>query len=292
MSELQYIFDRLYQISGLAEMTWSQIAQFILIILGVFIFELLVVGWQRSSLRKIYKFDKSTRIDLYVWLTELFGLFGILSFLFSVGICYYLAGQIQKSIDLQLIKLIENGYFQFTIIFILSDLKEYIKHYFFHRIKPLWEIHAFHHSAENFNILTTFRFHYLQSSLGTFFDIIPFILLGVPIQTIFAVGVLRSIHGLLVHSNIQHDWGFIGKYILVSPAAHRIHHSVKEEHFNKNLGGTFIFWDHLFGTYHPAEENVVLGIPNNNFNKKGFLHDLYFPIIRMIKSSRNLFQKN
>ena len=95
--------------------------------------------------------------------------------------------------------------------------------------------------------------------------------------------ILGLVHGLLVHSNWEHDWGVIGKYVLVSPAAHRIHHSEKKQHFNKNFGGTFIFWDRLFGTYHSAEPVHVLGIPDNKFNKKGLLHDLFLPVFRIAK---------
>ena len=179
------------------------------------------------------------------------------------------------------------GRIQFLIVYLASDFKEYWKHYMFHKWSLLWEIHAFHHSAVKFNILTAYRFHYLQSSIGAFFDVIPYVLLGVPIQTYFAVKILSSIHGLLVHSNLEHDWGILGKYIVVSPSAHRIHHSREERHYNKNFGGVFIFWDRLFGTYHPTEKIENLGIPNNQYNKKGILFDIWLPLINI----RNSFKR-
>ena len=246
-------------------------------------------GKRASTPIFLLKFKSSTRIDFYIFLTDLFGLFNILAFLFSFGICYFLVGQVQKNVDFQLIRFIENGSVQFLIVYILADFKEYFKHYLFHRLPLLWQIHSFHHSAEEFNILTTYRFHYLQTALGTFFDVIPYVILGVPIQTYFAVKILGLIHGLLVHSNINHTWGIIGKYILVSPAAHRIHHSIEIEHYNKNLGGVFIFWDRLFGTYQPAVEVKKIGIPNNPFNRKNLLHDLYYPVRGMLQILRKPF---
>ena len=57
------------------------------------------------------------------------------------------------------------------------------------------------------------------------------------------------VHQLVLHSSIKSDWGFIGRYIFVSPSAHRIHHSIKREHYGKNFGNTFIFWDRLFKTF-------------------------------------------
>ena len=285
MSQINYIFERLYQISGLESFSWLQVFYFILIIIGALIIELIAVGWKRSSFLTLIKFEKTTRTDFYIWLTELFGLFNILAFLSSLGISYFLVGQIQKSVDLQLIRSIDNSFLQFLIVFLLSDFKEYIKHYLFHRVPALWEIHAFHHSAEKFNMLTAYRFHYLQTALGTFLDVIPYVILGVPIQTYFAVKIVSTLHGLLIHSNLKHNWGFVGRYILVSPASHRLHHSIKPEHFDKNFAGKFIFWDRLFGTYHPPVKIDAIGIPNNTFNKKNLLYDLYRPVYRMFRKS-------
>lgn len=279
LSDLSYILTRLYEISGLNHFSWWQAGQFLLIVAGVFVLELGVVGWKKSSLRVLLLFEKTTQDDFFIWLTELFGLFNILAFFFSFGVCYYLAGLIQTHIDFQWIQQVQNGTIQFIIVYILSDLKEYIKHYTFHKVPTLWEIHAFHHSAEKFNLLTTYRFHYLQSAIGTFFDVSLFVLLGAPLHTYLAVRIFSAIHGLLVHSNIEHNWGWIGKYVLVSPAAHRIHHSKESRHFNKNLGGALIVWDRLFGTYCPPEKVDALGIPDNPYNKKGFLYDLCIPFI-------------
>ncbi|WP_426917509.1 sterol desaturase family protein, partial [Serratia bockelmannii] len=40
--------------------------------------------------------------------------------------------------------------------------------------------------------------------------------------------------------------------ILVTPAHHRVHHVKDMAYSNKNFGGSFIFWDKLFGTFCPA----------------------------------------
>jgi sterol desaturase/sphingolipid hydroxylase (fatty acid hydroxylase superfamily) len=92
------------------------------------------------------------------------------------------------------------------------------------------------------------------------------------------------VHQLLIHSNITSSWGILGKYLLVSPAAHRLHHSINPVHFNKNYGNTFIFWDRLFGSYHKTEVVLELGIPNNNYNKKSLVTDLWMTIINFFKS--------
>ena len=90
-------------------------------------------------------------------------------------------------------------------------------------------------------------------------DVIPFAIFG-SIETYFIVKVLTEIHQLVLHSSIKSDWGFIGRYIFVSPSAHRIHHSIKREHYGKNFGNTFIFWDRLFKTYEPKTIVEKLGV--------------------------------
>ena len=39
------------------------------------------------------------------------------------------------------------------------------------------------------------------------------------------------------------------RYIIVSPQAHRIHHSREEKHFDTNFGLILSIWDRMFGTY-------------------------------------------
>ncbi|NNE09772.1 MAG: sterol desaturase family protein, partial [Gemmatimonadetes bacterium] len=38
------------------------------------------------------------------------------------------------------------------------------------------------------------------------------------------------------------------RYVFVTPQSHRIHHSTREEHLDKNFGVIFSFWDRLFRT--------------------------------------------
>jgi sterol desaturase/sphingolipid hydroxylase (fatty acid hydroxylase superfamily) len=57
---------------------------------------------------------------------------------------------------------------------------------------------------------------------------------------------------------IHNEWmGRLGvlEYIFVTPAHHRVHHSLRSEHLDRNFGGIFIVWDRLFGTF--VDEGVV-----------------------------------
>jgi sterol desaturase/sphingolipid hydroxylase (fatty acid hydroxylase superfamily) len=280
----QYLLNKLLNISGFDTFKWQSTILFIGVVVAVFVIELAFVGWKNSALKKVLQFNKSVRTDFTFWLLEVFNLYNIIAFTISLGACYYLVGLIQKTVHFNLGEFINNPHLQFALIFLIADLKNYVRHRVFHNIKPLWQLHAFHHSATSFSILTRYRGHFLEVSIARFFDVIPFILMGAPIQTYIAVKILVEVHQLLIHSNFTSNWGVVGKFVVVSPAAHRIHHSIEPKHFNKNYGNTFIFWDRLFGSYHQPEEVVELGIPDNTYNKKSVVADLWKTLINFVNS--------
>jgi len=59
------------------------------------------------------------------------------------------------------------------------------------------------------------------------------------------------------------------RYIMVTPQSHRIHHSRKVEHRDKNYGAIFSIWDHLFGTQYRNYEEY----PETGLEDPGFLHE-------------------
>jgi sterol desaturase/sphingolipid hydroxylase (fatty acid hydroxylase superfamily) len=257
------------------------------------IIDLIYSGWGKSSLKRLLKFEKSTQVDLISWIIENLNIYNTFSLIFSFGMCYYLVGLVQNYFNFNLE--IKNAELQFIVIFIISDFKGWISHYCFHISKNLWQLHSFHHSATNFNILTRQRGHFLESEIKRFFDVIPFIIFGAPISTYLFIKIFTELHQMLVHSSSNSNWGLIGKYILVSPAAHRVHHSIDPKHFNKNFGVTFIFWDRLFKTYHKKEKNIILGIPENPFNKgyvKDVLHCQWLFIRSIFNSLKNIYKFN
>ncbi len=280
----QYIFNRLYSISGIGSLTINHLVFTILSVLGVFLIELLFVGWSNSSIKRIIKFDKSTQSDFYCWILDIFNLFNFITFLITLGSIYFISGYIQKIYTFSLLTLIENKYTLFIVIFIIHDFKNYFYHLISHKINILWKIHEFHHSATELNIITTYRAHFLQPIINVFFDALIFILLGIPPHTYVIFQVILGIHKLFIHSSIKSDWGFIGKYILVSPSAHRLHHSIEPIFYNKNFGSTLIIWDHIFKTYHPHTEIYEVGIKENPYNKKGFVSDIWSIIKNFYKS--------
>lgn len=127
----------------------------------------------------------------------------------------------------------------------LVDLVDYAFHRLEHRVPWLWAMHSLHHSDSEMNATTAYRHFWLDRALQAI-AFIPLWLLvhpdfGVMLGVIVAGWVLAAFE----HSNIRvgHSW------LIVTPQFHRVHHSILQEHYDRNFAGFLPLWDVLFGTY-------------------------------------------
>lgn len=156
------------------------------------------------------------------------------------------------------------------------DFSLFFSHYLQHRVPWLWEFHKTHHSAERLNPLTVYRMHPLDSLFGLVVTGVIVGLLDGSFRTFvhgpFAQLTLLDLNVAffvfyllgynLRHTHVWLDYGPRWSKVFVSPAQHQVHHSVDEQHFDKNMGFLFSFWDSLFGTlYVPkGKEKIDFGL--------------------------------
>jgi sterol desaturase/sphingolipid hydroxylase (fatty acid hydroxylase superfamily) len=163
-----------------------------------------------------------------------------------------------------------------TLIWILAfDFSLWWQHYVFHRFPLLWEFHKVHHSAEVMTPFTAGRMHPVDEFAGNMFSGL-FIGFGysviyrcfgdVMVLQLFQLNiVLFLFYTLGFHLRHSHIWmpytGIWGK-IFVSPAHHQLHHSIERDHWDRNMGFIFAFWDRIFGTLVVPErdQKVVFGV--------------------------------
>lgn len=145
-----------------------------------------------------------------------------------------------------------------------------------HRL--LWPIHATHHADTALHWLSVHRKHPLSKLLSVLVDIWLLFLLGFPEWAIAGAAFLRSWWGFFIHADVPWTLGIFGK-ILISPAAHRLHHIRDEALMGSNFGNTVTLWDRLFGTYvDPAPYlDCETGIAEGT---RGFLGELGRPFER------------
>jgi sterol desaturase/sphingolipid hydroxylase (fatty acid hydroxylase superfamily) len=143
---------------------------------------------------------------------------------------------------------------------LFAEFAAYWRHRFEHA-RVLWPTHATHHADEAMTWLSVRRKHPIGHVLSMLCDNLVVIALGLPFWAIGAAMVLRGWWGYFIHADVPWTLGPVGK-VLISPAAHRLHHIRDETLMGHNYGNTVVLWDWLFGTYlDPAPHvNCATGI--------------------------------
>jgi sterol desaturase/sphingolipid hydroxylase (fatty acid hydroxylase superfamily) len=136
---------------------------------------------------------------------------------------------------------------QTAILFLLYSLFDYWSHRLDHS-RLFWPLHRFHHAAEDFSVLTAARTHpaVFTAVVGT---TLPGLLLGAAPEALGDLGILVITLRLLIHSRIESDLGWIGRWVIQSPRHHRLHHNLNRRPVNLALTPV---WDRLFGTWREA----------------------------------------
>lgn len=166
---------------------------------------------------------------------------------------------------------IENPWLYWIILLFLEDFMFYWLHYFDHKVRFFWAVHATHHSSDNYNLTVGFRSSVLQP-LYRFLYFLPIAFLGYkPIDIMFMYSVTQ-LYGTLIHTRFINKLGFL-EYFMATPSHHRVHHASNIKYLDKNMGMVFIFWDKMFGTfqqeldeneYEPIKFGLTKKIENEN----------------------------
>ncbi|QYJ06349.1 sterol desaturase family protein [Qipengyuania flava] len=169
---------------------------------------------------------------------------------------------------------------EFLVLFAaiaIADLTVYWRHRFEHH-PLLWRIHATHHADTALHWLSVQRKHPLSKLLSVLVDFVLLLFLGLPEWAIAGSAFLRGWWAYFIHCDVPWTLGVFGK-VLISPAAHRLHHIRDEELMGTNFGNTITLWDRVFGTYmDPAPYlDCETGIAEGT---RGFLGELARPFER------------
>jgi sterol desaturase/sphingolipid hydroxylase (fatty acid hydroxylase superfamily) len=136
------------------------------------------------------------------------------------------------------------GWLLIPLTVVAMDGANWLAHYADHRLGALWRFHALHHSQEELSVLTSFRAHPLMHTTGFLLATIPVVAL-MPNRPIAPVIITIYICiGTLQHANVRWTFGPVGR-VIVSPAYHRVHHSLETQRIN--LGVVLTVWDVLAG---------------------------------------------
>lgn len=268
------------------------------LVVSVVMVELCLIGWHRSSLKRILMLSKSTQTDstqtdvlAFLLVETTAGLFlGMAMFL---GLTYFIQHEVRHSLSsLHLIDRMP-GILAFGIFLVAVDFANYWTHRFCHSVPALWAMHRYHHSAPDMTVLNSARDHPMERAISSLLVITPMALLSTSVGNYGAVWILIKLVGLFKHSNFRSNWGYLGRYWIQSPGAHWVHHSQDSQHHNKNFASLFQFWDVLFGTaVHPTGvevEKIRIGLLDDRGQAPPFsyIFQIFLDVWRcLLKKSR------
>ncbi len=180
---------------------------------------------------------------------------------------------------------------QVLMVIVLGDLLEYWTHRLTHSVPWLWSLHAIHHSPVRLSTLKAGRHHtvyFLARGLVAWF---PLVVLGASPELILWQVAALGATGVLSHANVAFRIPVFVQRVFVTPAYHRIHHSLDMKEGNSNFSVVLPIWDMIFGTHiDPAStEPKAVGVDRDPI-PRAFLSELLSPFIfrRLVRRARRV----
>ena len=172
------------------------------------------------------------------------------------------------------------------------DFIYYWFHRWSHEVNFLWAAHVVHHQSEEYNLTVALRQSVLQPLFSSIFYW-PLAGIGFP-PALFAVSLaLNTLYQFWIHTEFIRKLPAPIEYIFTTPSHHRVHHAINEKYIDKNYGSTFIFWDRIFGTFQPEEEQPIYGIttPINSYNPVYLVFHIWIDIYRDLRDSKTWLER-
>lgn len=160
-----------------------------------------------------------------------------------------------------------SAWYNWLLLIVVMDFFFYLLHRFIHVSRFFYAFHAAHHNSKQFNFSVSVRgFFALQFLKYPLWVLLP--LMGFAPWAVLIADSIIYLYQMWVHTELIGNLGPL-EWIMNTPEHHRVHHSDKPEHIDKNCAGMFIIWDRIFGTFVkvPREEiqyGITNGLEGNN----------------------------
>ena len=221
------------------------------------------VGWETSSIRGLL-FDRtaSMKTDLAVFVLGQGHILDIVGRILLLGASMisglWIRGWLTATFGLTINPPALPMPLEVVLFFFVYTFFDYWTHRLDHT-HLFWPLHRYHHSAEEFYVLTSTRQH--PAALTPIFLInIPMAVLGAPADVMIWVNVIVVAIGFLIHSRIDSTWGWVGRWLIQSPNHHRLHHKLDMTTPTGHFAMAPV-WDRLFGTwYGDADQTLAIGV--------------------------------
>lgn len=139
--------------------------------------------------------------------------------------------------------------------FVIADFSDYLGHRIYHQWKPLWLLHAVHHSDPKVDVSTSLRLHPLSPLPAFAFRLLVLLSFGVPLEVLLVRDVMGVVLSHMHHAAVAWTpaallrWERWAGWLIMTPAAHLTHHSPDVHYTDSNFGQLLSIWDRWLGTY-------------------------------------------
>jgi sterol desaturase/sphingolipid hydroxylase (fatty acid hydroxylase superfamily) len=202
--------------------------------------------------------ENAKRVDVIYTMLHRLGFVPLLMFLLLVPLVDALDGALRMAdiipwkIEDALPLLNDSPWLSFFFYLVVLDFVAYWLHRAQHRFDLWWALHSLHHSQRQMSFWSDDRNHLLDDFVMDGAFALVALLIGVaPVQFVAIVVATRVVESLS-HANLKMSFGRIGKYLLVSPQFHRMHHGIGVGHEGRargcNFAVLFPVWDVVFRT--------------------------------------------
>jgi sterol desaturase/sphingolipid hydroxylase (fatty acid hydroxylase superfamily) len=244
------------------------------IFLGSLLLEAMILGWNSSSIYRLFESPTaSSKTDLFYLVLIASNLSVFSSLLFTFGLGYFLEATLQKTLGWNLMH--ESSVFlqAVTQLFVGSFI-----FYWQHRLQHnrfLWEYHKLHHAAQEMTLANNFRSHPVMYCMRACMEVIPGAILGIRPSVLLLYSALTGTIVLWQHTSVNWNMPWVERHIFIGSRGHRIHHSLLEKHYNRNIG-YLVLWDWLFGTLtHWTEtHDVPIGVEDPRYNNESPVREM------------------
>ncbi|MEE9425177.1 MAG: sterol desaturase family protein [Methylococcales bacterium] len=136
---------------------------------------------------------------------------------------------------------VTNPGWKIFLSFILLDLVAYLWHVACHQFNFLWMFHKVHHSDPYLNVSTAFRLHTIELGMFVVMKAGLIIILSVDKTSALACEAITTLFIMFHHTNIAFPGETQLSRLIIVPALHRLHHSIKRIEHDQNYGAVMSY---------------------------------------------------
>lgn len=258
------LFGRTLEVGNVRNKILGNAALLFLMLPMALAIEAAVVGWDGSSTRQmLLARTPSVKSDMVYLLLGQARITDILGRVMTLGVAMLSGGLVREYVraktgfaadpsGIPLLLQVPLYFFAYTFL-----------DYWTHRVdhgRYFWPLHRYHHAAQDMSVINAGRAHPAAVLSGTFIINMPLAILGASPAVMVYVNVVVITIGFLIHSKIDSNWGWFGRWVIQSPNHHRLHHILCQKVPTGHFAMAPI-WDHLFGTWRgEADQTLPIGV--------------------------------